>query len=174
MLRFEYFRCENQPFETPLKLSQEIAFEKLKKYCAYQERCHQEVRKKIISLKIYGDDLEEIISALIQQNFLNEERFARAYARGKFRIKKWGRNKIKQQLHARRISDYCIRKAMTEIEEEEYEDTLRSIMHKQVDKYSDQPKILAKDKAIKYAVTRGFESKLVFKVVKELEEESGY
>ncbi len=157
-----------------MKLSQEIAFEKTKRYCAYQDRCHQEVRQKIISLKIYGDDLEEIITELIKQDFLNEERYARSFARGKFRLKKWGRNKIKQQLYARRISDYCIRKAMTEIEEEDYIDTLREVINKKVNQLVDQPKLIRKDKAIKYALSRGYESNLIFKIVKELEEDEGY
>jgi regulatory protein len=157
-----------------LKLSQEIAFEKTKRYCAYQDRCHQEVRQKIISLKIYGDDLEEIMTELIKQDFLNEERYARSFARGKFRVKKWGRNKIKQQLYARRISDYCIRKAMTEIEEEDYIDTLREVIDKKVNQLEDQPKLIRKDKAIKYALSRGYESNLIFKIVKELEEDEGY
>ena len=157
-----------------LKLSQEIAFEKTKRYCAYQDRCHQEVRQKLISLKVYGDDLEEVLTELIKLDFLNEERYARSYARGKFRIKKWGRNKIKQNLYARRISDYCIRKAMTEIDEEEYLDTLREVIYKQVDKHEDKAKLIAKDKAIKYAVTRGYESNLIFKIIKEIENEQGY
>ncbi len=157
-----------------MKLSQEIAFEKTKRYCAYQDRCHQEVRQKIISLKIYGDDLEEIITELIKQDFLNEERYARSFARGKFRLKKWGRNKIKQQLYARRISDYCIRKAMTEIEEEDYIDTLREVINKKVNQLDNEPKLIRKDKAIKYALSRGYESNLIFKIVKELEEDEGY
>lgn len=158
----------------PMKLSQQIALDKLKRYCAYQDRCHQEVRKKIISLKIYGDDLEEIITALIKEDYLNEERFARSYARGKFRIKQWGRNKIKQQLYGRRISDYCIRKAMTEIDEEEYFQALQSIISKQVLKHDTLTKLLAKDKAIKYAITRGYESNLIFQVIKTIENEEGY
>lgn len=152
-----------------MKFSQELAFQKLKKYCAYQDRCHQEVRTKLISLKIYGDDLEEIIAALIQENYLDEERFTRSYARGKFRFKRWGRNKIKQNLQLRRISSYCIKKGMEEIEEEEYMDTLRLILEKQIIKYSEEAEIIRKDKAIKYANKRGFEADLIFKVIKDLE-----
>lgn len=114
------------------------------------------------------------MTELIKQDFLNEERYARSFARGKFRLKKWGRNKIKQQLYARRISDYCIRKAMTEIEEEDYIDTLREVIDKKVNQLEDQPKLIRKDKAIKYALSRGYESNLIFKIVKELEEDEGY
>jgi len=157
-----------------LKLSQEIAYEKLKRYCAYQDRCHSEVRTKLLSLKIYGDDLEEVITELIKQDYLNEERFARSFTRGKFRLKKWGRNKIKQHLYAKRISAYCIKKGMEEIEEEEYLDTLRDLMHKKIEQRPELAKLIRKDKTIKYAVSRGYESGLIFKVVKELEEELGY
>lgn len=157
-----------------MKLSQEIAFEKLKRYCAYQDRCHQEVRTKLIALKIYGDDLEEIIMALIKDDYLNEERFAQSFARGKFRLKKWGKNKIKQHLYAKHISAYCIKKGMEEIDDEDYLETLRALMHKKIEQRPELEKLIRKDKAIKYAVSRGFESGLIFKVVKELEEEQGY
>ena len=117
---------------TPIKkyISKDDALSKLQRYCAYQDRCHQEVRSKLLDLGIYGDDLEEIISDLISENFLNEERYARSYARGKFRIKRWGRMRIQQELKQRKISAYCLRKAMEEIEEEEYEQTLRTILEK--------------------------------------------
>ena len=152
-----------------MKFSQEIAFEKLKRYCAYQDRCHKEVRTKIISLKIYGDDLEEIIVALIEQDFLNEERYARSFCRGKFRMKKWGRNKIKQALGAKYISAYCVKKGLTEIDEDEYLDTLREIIKKQYLKHEALAEIITKDKAIKYAYSRGYEAPMIFQVIKEME-----
>ncbi len=99
-------------------MTKEEALDKLKRYCSYQDRCHQEVRSKILSLKIYGDWLEEIMSELIQEDYLNEERFARNYARGKFRIKGWGKVRIVNELRKRKISDYCIRKAVQEVDEE--------------------------------------------------------
>jgi len=146
----------------------DIALEKLRKYCAYQERCHQEVRTKLLNLKIYGDDLENIISDLIKENFLNEERFARAYARGKFRMKKWGRNKIKQELQKRRVSAYCIKKGMAEIDEQEYKSTLKEVLLKQMEKNSSMKRYLALDKSIKYAHSRGYEFEAIYKLVKEL------
>ena len=108
------------------------ALSKLQKYCAYQERCHQEVRSKLIELKIYGDDLEEIIAELISDNFLNEERFAIAYAGGKFRMKKWGKVRIRIELKKRKISDYCIKKAMQEIDEEGYMEGLYKVIEKKI------------------------------------------
>jgi len=146
----------------------EVALEKLRKYCAYQDRCHQEVRSKLLSLKVYGDELEEIISELIKDNFLNEERFAKSYARGKFRMKKWGRMKIKQQLKLRHVSSYCIKKAMEEIEEDEYLSTLLEILEKQIQKHNKHSLFIAKDKAIKYAFSRGYESPLIFSTLKEI------
>ena len=154
-----------------MKLSQQIALEKLRRYCAYQDRCHKEVRDKLITLKVYGDDLEEIIIDLIKDDFLNEERFARPYARGKFRNNLWGRIKIKHQLKQRYISNYCIRKAMEEIDPEVYLNTLSDIIMRQMSKHADTSTLIAQDKAIKYAVRRGYESPLIFKIIKGLEDE---
>ena len=95
-------------------VSKEEALAKMQRYCAYQERCHEEVRSKLLNMGVYSDWREEIIVQLIEENFLNEERFARSFARGKFRIKQWGRNRIRQELKKRKISDYCVRKAMEE------------------------------------------------------------
>jgi len=142
--------------------------EKLRKYCAYQDRCHQEVRMKLISLQVYGDEQEDIIIELIKDNFLNEERFAKSYARGKFRLKKWGRNKISMELQRREISDYCIARGLKEIDESDYRDALNEILRKRIEKKSDLGMVLAKDQAIKYAVSRGYESQLIFDVLGEL------
>ncbi|MBK8342084.1 MAG: RecX family transcriptional regulator [Bacteroidetes bacterium] len=113
----------------------DAALNKLRHYCAYQERCHEEVRTKLLSLKIYGEGLEAIINKLIEDDFLNEERFAKAYAGGKFRMKKWGRGKIVQGLKLRKISDYCIKKAMLEIDESDYQKTLAALVKAALKKY---------------------------------------
>lgn len=152
-----------------MTLSQEIAFEKLKKYCAYQDRCHSEVRTKLISIKIYGDDLEEIITELIKENFLNEERYARSYCRGKFRIKRWGKNKIKLNLYKKRVSEYCIRKGLEEIDEEEYIQTLEQLVDKTILKYDDLSDVLKIDKTIKYVMSRGYEPPLIYNYIKVIE-----
>jgi regulatory protein len=146
----------------------EVALAKLQKYCAYQERCHKEVRSKLLTLKVYGDDLEEIISELINDNFLNEERYAITYARGKFRMKRWGRNKIKQNLKFNQISSYCIKKAMEEIDEQEYLDTLNTILQKQIDKNNKYEDIVARHKAIQYAISRGYETSIVYDQIKKI------
>lgn len=149
-------------------ISKEDALSKLEQYCAYQDRCHQEVRTKLLDLGIYGDDLEEIISDLISDNFLNEERYARSYARGKFRIKKWGRTRIQRELKLRNISAYCLRKAMEEIEEEEYEQTLRAVLEKKERLLRESDFYKKRYKLVQYAMQRGFESALVWATVKEL------
>ncbi len=150
-------------------VSKEEALHKLQRYCAYQDRCHQEVRTKLLELGIYGDDLEEIISDLIQENFLNEERFARSFARGKFRIKKWGRNRILQELKKRNISGYCLRMAMTEIEEGEYLKTLKEVLKKKDGLLKEQNSFKRKNKLAQYGISRGFENNLIWEAVNEME-----
>src|SRR5690349_1101603 len=99
-------------------------------YCKYQERCHSEVRNKLYELGFNTVEVEEQLAGLIETGVLNEERFARAFARGRFRMKQWGKEKIKQQLKLRKVSDYCIKKAMQEIDGDEYERTLGKLSAK--------------------------------------------
>lgn len=147
--------------------SRDEALTKLQRYCAYQDRCHQEVRTKLLDLGVYGDVLEEIIAELIAENFLNEERFARSFARGKFRIKKWGRNRITQELKKKNISAYCIKKAMEEIEEADYLEALHAILSKKSASIKESDPWEKRTKLAKYAISRGFESYLVFELVKD-------
>jgi len=147
----------------------DINLEKARKFCAYQDRCHQEVRQKLYKLEVTGDDLENMISDLIHEGFLNEERFAQSFARGKFKMKKWGKNKIRIELKRRKVSDYCIRKGMSEIDDDEYERACREILVKKMESLNSQRKLIAQDKAIKYAYSRGYESPLIYKIIKDLE-----
>jgi len=135
--------------------------ERAKRYCAYQERCHSEVRSKLIEWKVYGDDLEEIIVALIEENFLNEERFAKAYVSGKFNINHWGRNKIKQGLKLKQISEYCIRKGLEVIREEEYLKTIKNLLEKR----SREKKTHSSFQLSQYLQSRGFEYNIISKVM---------
>lgn len=107
------------------KWNRDNAKTNIERYCAYQERCHDEVRSKLLSHGIYGDFLEELISHLVEGNFLNEERFAIQYAGGKFRIKRWGKEKIKQALKVKGVSSYSIREALQTIPEEDYKQAIR-------------------------------------------------
>jgi regulatory protein len=137
----------------------------IQRYCVYQDRCHKEVRTKLLEHGIYGNLLEEIISELIQENFLDEERFAKSYARGKFRMKQWGRNKIKQELKLRHVSDYCIKSALQEINEEEYIETLKSIItHKErLTKFKNEWD--RKKKLSDYALSKGYEYELIISII---------
>ncbi len=150
-------------------VSRDEALVRLQRYCAYQERSHSEVRNKLLDLKIYGDDLEEVISLLIADNFLNEERFARAYARGKFSIKQWGKRRIVQELKRHEVSAYSIRKALEEIEPAEYQKTLQAVLRKKSNLLAVQSGFEFQNKLAQYAISRGFEPELVWEMIKELE-----
>jgi len=97
-------------------LTKEQAYQKLRHYCAYQDRCHSEVKTKAYSLGMRKADTEELTSRLIEEGCLNEERFAKAFAGGKFRVKQWGKIKIKAELKQKQVSDYCISAALAEID----------------------------------------------------------
>ena len=143
------------------------ALEKLQKFCASRERCHQEVRNKLLSLKVYGDDLEEIISQLVTNGFLNEERFARSYARGKFRMSKWGRTKIIYGLKGKHVADYCIEKGLEEIDEEEYLALIDELLEKQLKgDYSFD----TKRKVVASLQRKGFETPLILERMAEINE----
>lgn len=137
-------------------ISKEDALVKLQRYCAYQERCHQEVRNKLVGLKVYGDDLEDVISELISEGFLNEERYARAFVRGKSRIKRWGRIKIQAHLKSKQISDYCIRKGFEELDyDQNKENILHWIRKTELDFQGLEPYLL-RQKTIKFLNNKGF------------------
>lgn len=135
---------------------------KIEQYCAYQERSQQEVRDKLYDMGLHQKEVEELISELITDNFLNEERFAITYARGKFRIKHWGRIKIKQQLKLKKVSDYCIKKALKEIDGDEYIDVLKKVMEKKAEKVNDKDPYIRKHKIAQYLNSRGFEQDLIW------------
>lgn len=148
----------------------EKALRKLQAYCAYQERCHKEVRQKLLDLGIYGDDVDQIIAELIEDNFLNELRYAIAFAGGKFRVKQWGRHKIERALKQNRISAYCIRKALaSELPEEAYEATLLQVLHKKNRLTKARNEYERRQKLALYAIERGYESELVWKLVRGLD-----
>ena len=148
-----------------MNYSKEIALNKLKHYCAYRDRSHREVRTKLLKLEVYGDDLEEIMNELIKEKYLDELRYACSFARGKFRMKKWGRNKIKQHLKQHEISDYCLRKAMKEIDEEEYLSVLEELIEKKKLDYADTNTFKQNQKVIKYCISRGFEMQLILEII---------
>lgn len=137
----------------------------MRSYCGYQERCHSEVRTKLLKLHVYGDDLESIIAELVRDDFLNEERYARSFARGKFRINHWGRNKIRLYLHRKDISDYCIRKGLSEIDEDEYTQYIEEQIAHKLQKGDD---FKARRKAGDALIRKGFEPALVWESMNAL------
>ncbi len=146
---------------------------KLQRYCAYQDRCHQEVRTKLIELGVYGIDLEEIITELIKENFLNEERFARSYARGKFYFKQWGKFKITTELRARKMSDYILRKAMEEIAEEDYLKTMDELVEKKHKDYNKINNLFERNqKIVNFLMTKGYEPDLAWERIKVFEKKN--
>ena len=150
-----------------LKYSFLEAKQKIEAFCAYQERCDFDVRQKLYEWNLSSEDVDALISHLISQNFLNEERFAEAYVSGKFRIKKWGRVKIRQQLKLKKISAYSINKAFQQIDDDEYMQTARELVaaKSRLVKGKNHWDKLAKLK--RYLASKGYETELVHEVVGE-------
>jgi regulatory protein len=141
-------------------LTKEQAIQKLKHYCAYQERCHSEVKEKLYSLGVWKKEHDEIIASLIEENYLNEERFAIAFAGGKWRIKQWGRVKIKYELKQKQVSEYCIKKAMKQIDEEGYLRVLDKLAKEKYASLKSEQYIIRKKKVLDYLIGKGFEPSL--------------
>ncbi|MBD3636097.1 MAG: RecX family transcriptional regulator [Crocinitomicaceae bacterium] len=137
------------------------AKQKIEAWCAYQERCDFEVRTKLSSWNMDQEHIDILISDLISNNFLNEERFAEAFVSGKFRIKKWGRVKIKQHLKQKKISDYSIQKGLSEIDEEEYLDTIKNLVESKLKSTKGKNDWERKMKVKQYLYGRGYEAELV-------------
>ncbi len=144
------------------------ATKKMEHYCAYQERCHKDIRDKLNTMKLIPEAKEKIIVHLLEQNFLNEERFAKSFARGKFRIKKWGKKRIIRELKFRQISEYCIKVALKEITDNEYLETFHLIAEKKFTSIIEKDTFKKRKKLIDYLLYRGWENELVFEKVKEL------
>jgi regulatory protein len=131
-------------------------------FCAYQERCHKEVVERLAEWGIDGEDAQLLLVKLIELNYLNEERFAKAFAGGKFRVKQWGRLRIKQELKIREISEYCIQLGLKEIEESDYKQTLQEVLEKKLSSIKANKPAELKNKAYQYALSRGFEPSLIW------------
>jgi len=139
---------------------------KLANFCAYQERSQQEVREKLVKMGILSDDLEDIIAFLISENFLNEERFAIAFAGGKFRIKHWGKLKIKNALRLKGTSEPCIRKALKLIDHETYIQVLKIEIKRKAKEIPESNVIKKRNKLAAYLIGKGFESDLVWDLLR--------
>ena len=140
----------------------------LSRYCVYQDRCHQEVEQKLKSMNMIPEARAQIISELIKDDFLNEERFAVNYARGKFNQKGWGRIKIRQELKRRQISDYLLQKALNQIDETLYLKRLHELATKKYNQLNKSQTIKSKTKLKNYLVYRGYEMNLIFDEINSL------
>lgn len=145
--------------------TQSQALIKAEAWCAYQDRCQQEVRDKLYGWGLSQEEVENVIVELISRNFIDEERYAIAFAGGKFRIKKWGRVKIRIELKRKRISDYCIRKAIAQIDEDDYLETIRKAAEKKNREIKEKHPLKRKYKLMSYLISRGFENDLVREIV---------
>ena len=142
---------------------------KIKQFCAYQERCHKEVAEKLYSFGLNRAEIDEITSILITENYLNEERFAIHYAGGKFRMKQWGRNKIKQSLKFKQISDYCIKKALKEIDEKDYRKTFWKLVEAKLNTIKSEKNIFIKKRKLQdYLLHKGYETELIHEAVTDI------
>ena len=144
------------------------AQQKLQSYCAYQERCHKDVEEKLIGMNMIPEARLLIVNKLIEDNYLNEERFARSFVNGKFRIKKWGKNRIVRELKLRGISKYNIEIAMREITYDAYMDTLHELALKRLGQIKEKNIYKRKRKFCDYLLYRGWEANLVYEKANEL------
>lgn len=144
------------------------ATKKLENYCAYQDRCHKEVTTKLKQMGMIPMAIDQIVTQLIQENYLNEERFAKSFARGKFNIKKWGKKRIVAELKQRDITKYNINTALKEIDEADYLETLDVLARKRLRQLTEQNKLKRRKKLADYLLYRGWESHLVYEKMKEL------
>ncbi|GAA4301048.1 regulatory protein RecX [Compostibacter hankyongensis] len=149
-------------------LTPEQALQKMRQYCAYQERAHAEARNRLYTLGMRSADVEEILSRLITEGFLNEERYAKAFAGGKFRMKQWGRRKIRAALQLKQVSPYCIRKAMEEIPEEDYRNTLKRLALQKYAALKGCQYLVRRARTQQYLLQKGYEPDDIRQVMEEI------
>ncbi len=146
----------------PKHLTKEQALQKARHYCAYQERSHSEVKEKLYALGLYKQQVEESLAQLIEEDYLNEERFAKQFAGGKFRMKEWGRVKIKYELKKKQVSEYCIKKGLKEIDEDDYLEVLAKLAEEKWNTLKGEKNVFIKlRKTQDYLLQKGFETDLV-------------
>ena len=145
------------PMTKPKKyISEDDALERMRKYCAYQERCHFEVKKKLYDLGMFRDTQDEILSTLISEDYLNEGRYAQSFTSGKMRIKKWSKAKIRLELRKRFISDYLVRKALAEIDEYQYQDNIDALLRKKYATLVNESSLTRRNKLVSYMLRKGY------------------
>ena len=145
----------------------EIEF-KLKQYCSYQDRCHNEVEKKLKTFDVISEVKEQIISNLISENYLNETRFCKSFVRGKFKIKNWGKRKIILELKSRKVSNYNLKEGLKEINEIDYLDKLENIFNKKLASLDHLSLINKKKKIFSFLLYRGWETNLIYEKLNQI------
>tara|TARA_B100000497_G_scaffold30938_1_gene36234 strand:- start:590 stop:1051 length:462 start_codon:yes stop_codon:yes gene_type:complete len=143
----------------------DVARDVIRKYCSYQERCQSEVKVRLMKMGLPESSFNEIISMLISEGYLSEERYSRSFSRGKFKIKKWGRLKIKRSLIAKGISNRCIEIGISEIDENDYSETLSDLIFR----YNARDSSKNKYQLVRYFYNKGFERDLIFQILQENE-----
>ncbi|MCO5260313.1 MAG: recombination regulator RecX [Crocinitomicaceae bacterium] len=145
------------------------AKQKIEAFCAYQDRCHFEVSTKLNQWGIVGEQKDQLIAHLINNRFLDEERFAESFVSGKFRIKRWGRIKIRQQLKAKFVPDYCIKKAINQIDGDDYFATLQSLaVKKSSELNNERDSYKKKAKIMRFLASKGYEQDLIYEAMNAL------
>ena len=147
------------------RLTKEQALDKIKYYCSYQERCHSEIKDKLYSYGLRKKEAEEIIAEMIENNYLNEERFAVQFAGGKFRMKQWGRKKIQYELQQKGVNDIIIKIALKEIDEEEYLETLQKLAQTKWNALNVENNLLRQSKTNAWLLQKGYEQTLISQVI---------
>lgn len=150
------------------KLTASEVRKKIYHYCAYQERSHQEVKNKLYDLELSSSEIEELISHLITEGYLNEERFAKAFVGGKFRMKNWGRIKIVNALEAKGLTKNCIRIGLQEIDDADYLRTIELLIYKKLDQTEEGNIYVKREKLATHVIQKGFEPELVWEILKKL------
>lgn len=148
-------------------MESDILIKKLEQYCAYQERCTNEIIAKLKYLKVNERHFDSIISKLKEENFLNEERFAKAYARGQFRLNRWGKRKIFFELKHKNIPDVIIQAGLADIDDEEYRQVLKDLIIKKNVELKNKKSLNIRGKIINFAYSKGFETDLILDIIKE-------
>lgn len=153
------------------RYSPKEALAKIESYCAYQERSHKEVKNKLFTYGLYASEVDEILSQLISSGFLNEERFAKAFAGGKFRMKKWGRLKIKNELEQLGLTKRCIERGLKEIEQPDYAKALKTLLKKKWAEVKEENLFKKRDKVARFAISKGYEADMVWEYLRDFAKE---
>lgn len=144
----------------------------IRKFCAYQERSQKQVRDRLYKMGLISDAVELLISECIEENYLNEERFAMAFVRGKYKFKDWGRQRLERELKFQNVSDYCIRKAMAQLDDEDYDHQLKVLAQKKWDATKDANRFSKGKKVVNFLIRKGYESDKVWEEVRRIMDSS--